>query len=100
MRGMRAALGTGKDPRVRTSGAPPAKGTGSARCGWHLRRRGASPGGRLLRRACRSAAVVPDDTGPAVIERVFRDSRTDQIYAQDIPSGNQPLPAIAARPHL
>jgi hypothetical protein len=73
MRGMQAAPGTGKDPRVRTSGAPPAKGTGSARCGWHLRRRDASPGGRLPRRACRSAAVVPDGTGPAVIERVFRD---------------------------
>jgi hypothetical protein len=33
---------------------------------------------------------VPDDIGPAVIGRVFRDWRTDQIYAQDIPSGNQP----------
>jgi hypothetical protein len=54
---------------------------------------------RLLRRACRSAAVVPDDIGPAVIERVFRDWRTGQIYAQDIPSGNQSMPAIVVRLH-
>ena len=63
-----------KDTRVRTSGAPPAKG-------W-------DPLG------------VPDDIGPAVIGRVFRDWRTDQIYAQDIPSGNQPMPAIVVRLHL
>jgi hypothetical protein len=43
---------------------------------------------------------VPDDIGPAVIGRVFRDWRTDQIYAQDIPSGNQPMPAIVVRLHL
>jgi hypothetical protein len=43
---------------------------------------------------------VPDDIGPAVIGRVFRDWRTDQIYAQDIPSGNQPMPARVVRLHL
>jgi hypothetical protein len=58
------------------------------------------PGGRLLLRACRSIAAVPDDTGPAVIERVFRDWRTDQISAQDIPSGSQCMPAIVVRLHL
>jgi hypothetical protein len=43
---------------------------------------------------------VPDHIGPDVIERVFRDWRTDQIYAQDIPSGNQSMPAVVVRLHL
>ena len=43
---------------------------------------------------------VPDHIGPDVIERVFRDWRTDQIYAQDIPSGNQSMPAVVIRLHL
>jgi len=43
--------------------------------------------------ACRSAAAVPNDIGPAVIERVFRDWRIDQMAMEDIPSGTRHMPA-------
>jgi hypothetical protein len=35
-----------------------------------------------------------------VIERVFRDWRTGQIAARDIPSGNRSMPAIAVWLHV
>jgi SAM-dependent methyltransferase len=45
-------------------------------------------GGRFLLRACRSAAAVPNDIGPPVLERVFRGWHIDQLTAEDIPSGH------------
>ena len=54
-------------------------------------------GGKFLLRACRSAAAVPNDIGPAVIERVFRDWRIDQMAMEDIPSGTRHMPAVVAR---
>jgi SAM-dependent methyltransferase len=54
-------------------------------------------GGRLLLRACRSAAAVPNDIGPAVIERVFGGWRIDQMTAEDIPSGTRTMPAMVVR---
>lgn len=56
-------------------------------------------GGRFLLRACRSAAAMPNDIGLAVIERVFRDWRIDQMTTEDIPSGTRSMPAIVVRLH-
>ena len=54
-------------------------------------------GGQFLLRACRSAAAAPNDIGPAVIERVFRDWRIDQMTTEDIPSGTRHMPAMVVR---
>jgi SAM-dependent methyltransferase len=54
-------------------------------------------GGKFLLRACRSAAAVPNDIGPAVIDRVFRDWRIDQVTVEDIPSGTRRMPVVVAR---
>ena len=62
-------------------------------------RRVLRPGGRFLLRACRSAAGVPNDIGPAVIEGVFRDWRIGQLTMEDIPSGTRQMPAVVARLH-
>jgi SAM-dependent methyltransferase len=56
-------------------------------------------GGQFVLRACRSAAAVPNDIGPAVIESVFRDWRIDQLSTEDIPSGTRSMPAIVVRLH-
>lgn len=56
-------------------------------------------GGQFLLRACRSAAAVPNDIDPAVIERVFHDWRIDQMSIEDIPSGTRQMPAIVVRLH-
>lgn len=56
-------------------------------------------GGQFLLRACRSAAAVPNDIDPAVIGRVFRNWRIDQMTADDIPSGTRSMPAIVVRLH-
>jgi SAM-dependent methyltransferase len=66
------------------------------RYAWEARRV-LRPGGRFLLRACRSAAAVPNDIGPALIERVFDGWRIDQLTTQDIPSGTRTMPAIVAR---
>jgi SAM-dependent methyltransferase len=60
-------------------------------------RRVLRPGGRFLLRACRSAAAVPNDIGPALLERVFDGWRIDLLTTQDIPSGTRTMPAIVAR---
>jgi SAM-dependent methyltransferase len=56
-------------------------------------------GGQFLFRACRSAAAVPNDIGPAVIERVFRDWRIEQLTSEEIPSGTRRMPAMVVRLH-
>jgi hypothetical protein len=40
---------------------------------------------------------VPNDIGPAVIERVFGGWRIDQMTAEDIPSGTRTMPAMVVR---
>lgn len=42
---------------------------------------------------------MPNDIGLAVIERVFRDWRIDQMTTEDIPSGTRSMPAIVVRLH-
>jgi SAM-dependent methyltransferase len=56
-------------------------------------------GGQFLLRACRSAAAVPNDIGPDVIEHVFRDWHIDQMTTEDIPSGTRHMPAMVVRLH-
>jgi SAM-dependent methyltransferase len=56
-------------------------------------------GGRFLLRACRSAAAVPNDIGPAVLEHVFRGWHIDQLTAEDIPSATRTMPALVVRLH-
>ncbi|HTX26967.1 MAG TPA: methyltransferase domain-containing protein [Streptosporangiaceae bacterium] len=60
-------------------------------------RRALRPGGRLLLRACRTAAGVANDIEPGLIERVFAGWRLDQIAVQDIPSQTRRMPAVVAR---
>jgi hypothetical protein len=55
------------------------------------------PGGRLLLRACRTAAGVPNDIDPGLIERVFAGWHLDQIVSRDIPSQTRRMPAVVAR---
>jgi hypothetical protein len=57
-------------------------------CWWHL----PGPSPELL-------AAVPNDIGPAVIERVFRGWRIDQMTAEDIPAGTRSMPAMVVRLH-
>jgi SAM-dependent methyltransferase len=55
------------------------------------------PGGRLLLRACRTAAGVANDIDQGLIERVFAVWHLDQIALQDIPSQTRRMPAVIAR---
>jgi hypothetical protein len=43
--------------------------------------------------SCRAGRQV----SPAVIERVFRDLRIDQMTVEDLPSGTRRMPAVVAR---
>jgi SAM-dependent methyltransferase len=60
-------------------------------------RRVLRPGGRLLLRACRTAAGVPNDIDPGLIERVFAGWHLDQVVLSDIPSQTRRMPAVVAR---
>jgi hypothetical protein len=42
---------------------------------------------------------VPNDISPAVIERVYRDSRIEQTTSEDIPLGTRRMPAMVVRLH-
>jgi hypothetical protein len=42
---------------------------------------------------------VPNDIGPAVIERDFRDWRIEQLTSEEIPSGTRRMPAMVVRLH-
>jgi SAM-dependent methyltransferase len=60
-------------------------------------RRVLRPGGRLLLRACRTAAGVANDIDQGLIGRVFAGWHLDQIALQDIPSQTRRMPAVVAR---
>jgi SAM-dependent methyltransferase len=60
-------------------------------------RRVLRPGGRLLLRACRSAAGVANDIDQALIEHVFAGWHLDQVGVRDIPSDTRHMPALVAR---
>jgi hypothetical protein len=54
-------------------------------------------GGRLLLRACLSAAGVPNDIDQSTIGHVFGGWQLTRITRQDIASGTRQMPALTAR---